>query len=340
MLCVLFSCGTKYIKYDKEADLRKNDEFDKAVVVKTVDEEKSVDIQKVPKIESKSEKIKFKNTQVLPTPNNVKNEKKLDLKKISKPKVREPQIEDTVGFEMGSRRPIKDPFAIGEKIVHSVSYFGAEAGQLTLTTKPMIDVNGRLSYSFEIGLKTSRLFSNFYSVDNIAETFLDYEDLVPHVFKYKARESGKLIQANSYFDNKNHKAQFWEKKYTEKDGEEVKKINWDIQPYSQNIYSGIFYMRVFEYQVGKEYAFRVAENEQNYVFKGKAVLKEKIKTDVGEFSATKIKAEVVSRGALTQSGDMFIWVSDDDKKIILRIEAEIKIGKLVSEIIEYDSGKK
>lgn len=330
----LAGCSTYYLKYDKEDKLRQNSEFEKQVVVKEIpeavvtssDQTKAVTHAAVPVATKKTPTKKVKAAKTKPSVDD------------GKPKPREPNIENSEGFDFGSRRPKVDPFVVGEKVVHSVSYFGAEAGKLTLQVKPFVEVNNRKSYNFFMGLKTSSLFSKFYSVDDYVETFIDFDELVPHVFKLSARESGKLVSANSYFDNKTLKATFWEKKYTEKNGEEEKKLAWDILPYSQNAFSGIFYMRVFKWEIGKENSFRVADDEKNIVFKATAIEKVKLDTDAGEFKAIKIKATVVSRGALTQAGDFYIWISDDERKIILRLEAEIKIGKIVSEIEEYKSG--
>ncbi len=97
-------------------------------------------------------------------------------------------------------------------------------------------------------------------------------------------------------------------------------------------------MRIFKWEIGKEYSFRVSDDEKNIEFKGKALLKEKIETEAGEFNAIKIKASIMSRGALTQAGNIYFWISDDDRKYVLRIEAEIKIGKLVSEVVEIIPG--
>lgn len=331
----LAGCSTSFLKYDKEDTLRQNTEFEKQVVVKEIPEV----------VVASGDQTKAKVAQTSPAPVKkaavAKKSKAAKTKAVvedNKPKPREPSIENADGFDFGSRRPKVDPFVVGEKVVHSVSYFGAEAGKLTLQVKPSVEVNSRKSYNFYMGLKTSSLFSKFYSVDDFVETYLDYEELVPHVFKLSARETGKLVSANSYFNNQTLKATFWEKKYTEKNGEEIKKLAWDILPYSQNAFSGIFYMRVFKWDIGKENSFRVADDEKNITFKATAIAKEKLSTDAGEFNAIKIKASVVTRGALTQAGDFYLWISDDDRKIILRIEAEIKIGKIVSEIEEYKSG--
>lgn len=334
-ICLFFAgCSTYYLKYDKEDKLRQNTEFENQVVVKELPEV----------VIASSDTTQVKTAEVVAPVKKAAPIKKAKAAKNKvvvadgKPKAREPSIENADGFDFGSRRPKVDPFIVGEKVIHSVSYFGAEAGRLTLQVKPFVEVNNRKSYNFFMGLKTSSLFSKFYSVDDYVETFVDFEELIPHVFKLSARETGKLVSANSFFDNKNLKATFWEKKYTEKNGEEIKKLAWDILSYSQNAFSGIFYMRVFKWDIGKEYSFRVADDEKNIIFKATAMEKVKLDTDAGEFNAIKIKATVVTRGALTQAGDFYMWLSDDDRKIILRLEAEIKIGKIVSEIEEYKSG--
>lgn len=333
------SCKT-FLKYEKENELAKNTEFEKQVVVKTV-EEKTVD--SIPIVVSE----KTQTTTLVPVTDIkqkiiVKKNKKIQTKNKNSETVviteRQPDLEDNEGFDH-QRRPINDPFRVGEKVVHSVRFFAAEAGTLTLEVLPFSEVNNKKSYHFQIGLQTSRLFSSVYSVEDVVDTYVDYTDLVPHVFKTSIRESGKLAQAQGFFNQSALKSNYWEKKYTKKNGQEEIKKAWDLLPFSQNAFSSIFYMRVFNWKIGKEYSFRVSDDEKNVVFKATALAKEKIDTDVGEFQAIKIKADIISRGALTTSHPLFLWISDDDRKLILRIEADIKIGSLVSEIIEIDKGK-
>lgn len=253
--------------------------------------------------------------------------------------VRQPDVEDSEGFDPGSRRPKADPFQVGEVVTHSVRYFSAEAGVVNFKVKPYVEVNSKKSYNFSIDIKSSGVFSKFYSVEDQVETFLDYDNLVPYVFKLHLKESAQLKEAQSYFDQKTLKATYWENKYTEKNGQQEKKLEWDILPFSQNAFSGIFYMRVFKWDIGKEYSFRVSDDEKNIIFKGTALKKEKLSTDAGEFDAIQIKAQIVSRGALEQAGDILIWVSDDVHKYVLRIEAKIKIGTIVSEVTSIKPGK-
>jgi hypothetical protein len=328
----LTSCSTmKILKYEKEKELAKNAEFEKQVVVKLVEEPVVVPVIAV------NEPVIIKPAAV---PIVVVKKAKKQKNKPAKVIVlgRQPELEDSEGFN-NFRRPMIDPFQVGEKVIHSVSYFSAEAGRLTISVNPFLEVNNKKSYHFQIGLKTSSLFSKFYSVDDIVDTYMDFESLVPHVFKTSIRETGKLSQAQVYFNHETLKSNYWEKKYTEKNGEEEIKKSWDLLPFSQNAFSGIFYMRIFNWTVGKQYSFRVSDDEKNVIFKGTALSKEKLNTEAGEFKAIKIKADIITRGAMTPSGNIYIWISDDERKLILRIEAEIKIGKLVSEIVEIEKGQ-
>lgn len=250
---------------------------------------------------------------------------------------RQPEIEDSVGFN--GRRPIVDPFQVGEVVVHDVNYFKVSAGELRMKVEPFATVNGRKSYSFAVEIKSKSLFDTFYSVDDRAETFVDYDDLIPRAFQLHVKESGQLREAKMAFDVNKGTATFWEKKVTKKDGEEEKKFTWDILPYSQNVYSAIFYLRNFTWEVGKEHAFRVANDKDNMIFSGKAIRKEVLKTKAGTFNTIVVKPNITLKGKFKPIGDNYVWITDDDRKYIVRIESKIKIGTLVSEVVEIKAGK-
>ncbi len=246
-----------------------------------------------------------------------------------------PELEGEVGFS--GRRPIKDPFRVGEKVVHQVQYYSINAGTMALEVKPYATVNGRKTYNFAMQIRTSDWYSGIYSVDDRATILMDFENMVPTVFTLHVKETGQLKEARMLIEPK--QATYWERKVTEKNGEEERKLNWEILEYSQNLFSGVYYMRAFTWKVGAENAFRVADDEENLIFRAEAIRKEKIKTAAGVFDAIVIKPQVELKGKYKRVGDIFVWLSDDDRKFILKIESKIKIGTLVSEIIELNPGK-
>jgi len=327
MMIGLTSCSSILkIDQEKEKELVLNSDIDKKLVI-----EESV-------VHPEVIKPTTKKASIVKVPPPLIKEKKTNESVVSAVAKREPSIEDSVGF-LG-RRPIHDPFLVGEKIKHEVYYnfFKITAGEMNYSTLPFKNVNGRKAYQFEIQLKTTSLFSSFYAVDDKVNVLVDYDLWVPRLYTLHVKESSQLREARQYFDFENNKARFEEKKITSKKGVEEKKQEWELAPYSQNVFSLIYYMRLFAWKDGQEYSFRVADDGENLVFKGRVVGREILKTPLGEMKAIKIKPEITVKGAFKPVGDIFIWLSDDPRKIPLRIESKIKIGTLVSQILDYQPG--
>lgn len=335
------SCSSKPLQVENSEKLLKpSEEFEKAVVI----EDKPAEAPKAepaPEAPAKGKKAKKP----------AKPAKKAAAKKELDPsatyaeqvmaaaaKASEPDVEDHKNHE--GRRPVKDPFRAGEVIVHDVSYFKISAGALTFKTNPFVQVNKRKSYNFSIHLDTYPKFSTMvYAVEDVIDTLMDYELMVPSTFALHLKETNQVKEGRSFFDFTKLEARYWDKTITTKNGEvEEKKQHWDILPWSQNVFSALFYMRTLAWEDGKEYAFRVADAEENHVFTGKVIRREKLETEAGTFNAIVIKPQVKTRGIFKQMGDIYFWLSDDDRKIILRMEVGIKVGTFVSEIVKYEPG--
>ncbi len=327
------ACQSSFLKIEKEEDIKLKSDIDRDVVVEEVKEEETT---------TTKSKSKIPPPLLPPEPLLKKGAKKSSKKSEAAEEASDisgPSIEDKEGFK--GRRPIKDPFRVGEKVTHGAYYnlFGFSAATLTLDTLPFVQVNGRKAYKFGINLKTTKLFNSFYSVDDQVITLVDYDLWLPRLYTLHVKESSQVREGRSYFDFQKLKARYEEKKVSKKKGAEEKKMEWDILPYSQNVFSVIYYMRLFQWKDGKDYSFRVADENENLIFKGRVVGRETLDTDIGPMKAIKIKPEIILRGNFKPVGDIFIWLSDDDRKIPLRIESKIKIGTIISEITDYQPGQ-
>ncbi len=348
-------CASKILKYSKSEELKKNQEFEQQVKIVEVPPPAETATNATGSSSVTSTTLVGPTTTTVPQVSHKnpaakatqKTSKKKTAKKaeqtttpvapVETPQRRQPEIESDLGFD--GRRPLKDPFRVGERIVHSVNYFKVQAGTLVLETRPFAEVNGKKNYQFRTKIQTSSLFESFYAVDDYVDVLMDFDQLIPSVFTLHVKESSQLKEAQMLFDHQKNIATFWEKKVTEKNGEESKKQQWEINPFSQNVFSAAFYMRVFQWDVGKENSFYVADDEKNLIFRGKAVRRERISTAAGDFNAIVIRPEIELKGKFNPVGDNYIWLSDDDRKYILRIESKIKIGTLVSEAIEIHPGR-
>jgi len=247
-----------------------------------------------------------------------------------------PDIEDGTNFI--GRRPIADPFRIGEKVTLMVTYFGVSAGDATLEVKPFVEVNGRKAYHFYSKLNSSSVFSMFYKVDDYGEAFLDYEQMIPINFTISAVETKQIMDVRAFFDWKNMKVDYWRKRVTQEDGVQETKTQWPLEPFAQNTYSALQYIRLFPMKVGETYRYKVADDGKLWEVKAKALRKEILKTDLGTFPTTVVEPSVEVGGVFKPMGEVLFWFTDDDRKFLVKFEAKIKIGKLIGYLKGLDRG--
>ena len=330
-LFIVVGCTTKRVMEDNNARFKDiNEEYAKVVTVDSIPEEKT--IPKTPKRIKKSDlskkskpEVEIKASSTAATQPTVEGDKK-----------HEPAIEGAEGFIL--RRPIVDPYGVGEKVVLGVNYFNVEAGDLSLNVEPYKVVNGKKAYNFSLDIKSTKMFSLFYAVDNSAETFVDFENMIPITYSSESKETARRKEARAYFDWSKNEATYWEKTIKKDGKEDKKKLVWDIEAYTQNIISALFYLRAFPLTPGKKFAFRVADNGKNYLFHAEVLRREKLSTKIGELNTVVVRPTFELEDQFKPTGENLFWLTDDDRKFIVRIESKIKIGTLVGKVKSIERG--
>jgi hypothetical protein len=347
-LVFLSSCTARFLKHQKEGEVQRIEEFSSRVVIEETPD------QTAPSERTSNARLGLEEEQLTKaSASKVIRERRQGRRAGQPPRsskktvkgaatsevwVRQPELEGTEGFAPGERRPRVDPFRPGERVIHEVSYFAMIAGELALEVRPFVRVNQRKHYQFYIGVKSSPFFSRFYRVDDYVLSYLDFERMIPSVYTLHVKESGQIREARFLYDHQSQKISFWERKVTKKSDVEERKIEWEALPFSQDVFSGIFYLRVFPWKVGDERAFRVAHDNENLIFRGKALRREKIVTPAGDFFTIVIQPSIELEGIFKPMGDILIWLSDDNRKYILKIESKIRIGTLRTQVVSIEPG--
>ncbi|MES2962488.1 MAG: DUF3108 domain-containing protein [Bdellovibrionota bacterium] len=342
-----FGCSSKILKADRSEEILKQDEFDKAVAVQEIPTEEPsargsgtyVSLpgpESVPGAFPETGKKKKGKEKKLPKP--------LDQAAIAAVEAvadsngpRAPSLEDSEGF-MG-RRPIKDPYRPGEKVTLEVSYFAAVAGDMTLESRNFVTVNGRKSYMFAGTAKSTSIFAMFYAVEDWFETYVDYETLTPSSYSLHVKETKQLRETRTLFDFAASKARYWDKKINEEKKLEEERYEWNLPSYAQNVFTTVFYLRAFTLTPGKKIQFRIAHEKENLVMTTEVLRRERISTPAGTFDTVVLKPSIALDGIFKPVGDIFVWLTDDDRKFIVRLESKIKIGKIVAVAKKIEKGR-
>ena len=103
-------------------------------------------------------------------------------------------------------------------------------------------------------------------------------------------------------------------------------------PLTQKIrdpYSMIYYLRTVPLKVGDLFSFTTFDNNKFMDFKIIVHHKEKIKVPAGKFNCFVIEPFQEGKSLLKSKGDMTIWLSDDKRKLPVRIESNASFGTMI-----------
>jgi hypothetical protein len=141
-------------------------------------------------------------------------------------------------------------------------------------------------------------------------------------------------ETRAVFDHTRNKAYYWSDRKSERWGNEVQNREDTIAANAIDMYSAIYYARMLNFKIGETQEFAVYENNKNLTVTLIPVANELVATPVGTFQCMKIRTIVHLNNVLKPTGDMFVWLSDDFKKYIVKFDATLKIGSLRGTLVE------
>ncbi|MEZ4750747.1 MAG: DUF3108 domain-containing protein [Bdellovibrionota bacterium] len=220
------------------------------------------------------------------------------------------------------------PFEIGEQMVLQLSWTMLPAGSAILEVGSGEMVGGRPTIKLSGRVLSSRIVDTIYHVDNRVETLVDREALIPYRFVLSMLETHQNKETRVKFDHVRKVAHYQADRKSQKWGNQVDDRQDGIQPFSQDMFSAVYYARTLKYEMGRTEHFPIYENGKNLEVGLTPVGREVVTTGVGAFQCWKLKLSLKVNNVLSPTGDVFLWLSDDHKKYVVKFEAAIKIGSL------------
>lgn len=238
-----------------------------------------------------------------------------------------------------NRRPENDPIQVGELHTFDVTYFGVTAGIVDIEVLPHKTLNNRKVYHIQGRARSSKMFSLFYRLNDTVETYMDYLGLFSHRFHLVLDETKQSRDAIELYDYEKMETYYWNRWNHYKKGFVEEKKYEPIKPLTQDSLSALYYVRTLDLPNGKIYKFPVVSEGKTWDLVLTVVRREWMKTPMGRKRTIVLKPETHFRGILQKRGDSFIWLTDDQFRTIVRVEAKVKIGSVVAVLRKYQPGK-
>ncbi len=243
-------------------------------------------------------------------------------------------------FTYPNRRIEKDPIWENEKITFDVTFFGASAGEFVMQVLPHKVINGRKVYHLHAEAHSSPVFNLFYKINDSIESFLDYEGLFSHRFRLLLNQSKQTRDALELFDSEKMQSYYWNRRtHVTKGSSDDKNFHPLEAPFPQDSFSSIYYIRTLPLEVGKSYSVPVVSEGKNWQAIVSVLRKEMLDTPLGKISTIVVSPKTKFQGVMKQNEkNSFIWLSDDDRRFVMRVEAEVKIGTVVAKATKVEKG--
>lgn len=228
------------------------------------------------------------------------------------------------------RKITNNAFKAGEKLTFRAHYGLINAATITMsvdaaTTK----IGNRTAYAIKVDGETLKSFDWAYKVRDKFQSWVDDQSMAP--LRY-----AKTVRENKYFNEDLAIYMHDQKKLRNTKGE------LPIPVYTQDIASALYYARTLDLKNAKiNQAFPVniyLDNEVhnlNFTYLGK----ETIKTDLGKVKCYKLRPKLVVDRVFKDDDAMTIWISEDENKIPIRVQAAIYVGSVKVDITSYQNLK-
>ncbi len=219
----------------------------------------------------------------------------------------------------------QNAFAVGERLVFDVNYGMVTAGEAFMTVARTDSMFARKVYRIEFGVNSLPSFSWIYKVEDRYYTFIDVEAMAPLRFEQHIREGSYSRDFTADFDQMRHVARTSEGEYP-------------IPPYVHDILSAFYYARTVDYSkfvagdtIGLHNFYKDTSHELVVRFLGR----QELEIEAGTFKTIVVEPLVKEGGLFKSEGRIVIWMSDDDRKIPVRVNTKVVIGSIDVELREY-----
>ena len=210
----------------------------------------------------------------------------------------------------------KVPFGVGERLEYDVKFGSLRVGNAHMEVVALDNLRGRPSWHTAFWVQGGNFL---YRVNDVYESWMDAESLSSLRFVQELEEGGKDTERR--FEIYPERAVFVQT--SKKPPTEERSVS---QPLDDG--SFLYFVRTIPLVVGQTYDFnRYFRPDRNPV-RIRVLRKERIRVPAGSFDAIVIQPVIKTKGIFSENGHAEIWLSDDDRHIMLQLKSKLSFGSL------------
>lgn len=225
---------------------------------------------------------------------------------------------------LSAARPA-EAFGTHEKLIYDLTWTGIKAG----TATQEITTSGAETRIVSTA-RSADWITVFFPVEDRIETVLTGNSPsrigLPKSYHLKISEGSHRRDKEVHFDHAKGVAHY-------KDNLNGDKRVIPISASTIDTLSSFYFVRTLKLEVGKSVFLTILDNMKIWNVEVQVLRKEKIKTKLGSFDTIVIKPLMQSEGILDKKGDMFIWLTDDQRLLPIKMKTKVKVGSITATLV-------
>ncbi|HJV34435.1 DUF3108 domain-containing protein [Geomonas sp.] len=212
-----------------------------------------------------------------------------------------------------------------ERLVYDVSWTGVKAA----TAVQEVTTKGNDVHIVSTTRSASWL-NAFFKVNDRVESVLAKNEgaelMVPKYYREQINEGGFHTHKEVHFDSRNSKVEL--KDHLKK----TERVDMVSQRTFDSL-SSVYMVRNMELVVGKSIFIDIYDCKRLWNTEVQVVGREEVKTPLGRFKTIVVKPLLKCDGFFARTGDVTVWLTDDDKRIPVKMTTKVKIGKITATLV-------
>lgn len=219
-----------------------------------------------------------------------------------------------------------EAYGFGERLEYKVGYkfITAGTGYFHILPEPVM-VNNRQCYDVRFQVKSLESLDWLYRVRDQYRSVIDVGGIFPWEFEQRIREGNYKRDFTAKFDQFNNLAIVGDKTY-------------EVPEYVHDIVSAFYYVRTLDLKSFRKDSVFYLKNffdDTTYNLGVRIKGRETIEVDAGKFRCIVIEPMVVEGGLFKSEGSIFVWLSDDERKIPVKVATRIPIGFVEAKLTRF-----
>jgi hypothetical protein len=225
-------------------------------------------------------------------------------------------------------------FGPGEQVVYRASFLGIPAGSIQVTVGAEFPDTPGVWPIVLLGRSDVGLF--FFPIRDKMVLRWDAERSQTRGMEMWADENHKHRHLRIVFDHAEGKA----KLFRQLERQEPVQEEISVKPDAADVASALYLLRTRPLEPGTELTLPVVTPSKQFPLRAVVEGREQLKTPLGEQATVRVRMTTDFSGKLKAKSDLVIYFTDDAAHVPVRIEAELGLGTVVAEAVEFHSGSR